>query len=74
MILVHDYLEISEGIRRLANNYLDEPGGSMGMANDTMEVTHMVLLVTCRLVLTIQMHLLGIYHVYRLILAIHVCH
>ena len=42
-------------------NYLDVPAGCMGMTNGTLEVTDMVLLATCRLVLTIQMHLLGMF-------------
>ena len=42
------------------------PEGNMGMANGTFDVTHTILLATCRLVLTIHMHL----HLSRLILAI----
>ena len=70
LVMDHNYLEVPEGRIRLAHNYLEVPEGSMGMANGTLDVTHMILLATCRLVLTIHKHLPGIS---RLILAICTC-
>ena len=45
-IMGHDYMEVQECSKR--------------MAIGTLEVTLMILLATCRLVLTVQMHLPGI--------------
>ena len=49
--LAHDYLEVPEGSRRLGHNSLEVPECSTGIAIGTLEVTHIILLLICRLVL-----------------------